>query len=150
MSTQLPFGNGPHAFRRLRNELDHWLENVSRDVGDWASWSMGGANYPPLNIAEDAQALYLEAELPGWSMNNIEVVVRGNELSLSGDRREDQGAESVYHRRERMQGSFQRLIHLPLPVDAGKVEASLSAGILRITLPKAEEARSRKIQVKAS
>lgn len=105
--------------------------------------------FPAVNVWEDGDHLFAEAEVPGLSMNDLEIFVVGSELTIKG--RRGAAAENVpFHRRERGVGEFARAITLPLPVNAEKVEAKLADGILTITLPKAEEAKPRKIQIKTS
>ncbi len=72
-----------------------------------------------------------------------------NQLTLQGERLPEEPNNGRWHRRERGFGRFRRLLELPLPVDADKVEATLEDGLLHLTLPKAEEARPRRIAVKA-
>jgi HSP20 family protein len=108
------------------------------------------AAFPAVNMWEDADRLYLEAELPGVAESDLEMTVCGDELTLKGQRAAVQTKKgSTLHRRERSDGTFGRIIHLPVAVADKGIEAVLHEGILTVTLPKAEEARSRKIQVKA-
>lgn len=146
-------GNGSHAITRLREEMDNLFENF---LGQ--GWNPFGAlspvsglvrGYPPLNVWEDEQNLYAEAEVPGLRMEDLEVYVVGNELTVKGERKAGEGGQETFHRRERGIGSFQRTVPLPMPIDAEKVEASLRDGVLTITMPKAQEAKPRKIEVKA-
>jgi len=147
-------GNGAHPISRLREEMDNLFDNF---LGEgWnplsAAWSpLSGLvrGYPPLNVWEDDQNLYAEAELPGLSMEGLEVFVVGNELTVKGERKGCQKESETYHRCERGVGSFQRTIPLPMPINADQVEASLHDGVLTITMPKAEAAKPRKIEVKA-
>lgn len=123
---------------QLRNEMDQLFEDgvTSEPL------------YPALNVWEDEGSFYAEAELPGFRLEDVEVAVRGNELSLSGERKPEEKEGMTWHRRERGFGKFHRTLEFPLPIEADKVQASLKNGILTITLPKAEAAKPRKIQVK--
>lgn len=76
-------------------------------------------------------------------------VTQRNQVSITGERAADESTNGRWHRRERTTGRFQRLVKLPAPVDAEKVEAKLENGVLEVTLPKAEEAKPRRIVVKA-
>lgn len=106
--------------------------------------------FPPVNVWEDAENVFAEAELPGLAMSDLEVLVVGNELTIKG-RRGSQGEANVsYHRRERGTGEFARVLTLPTAVNQEEVVAALKDGVLTITLPKAEAAKPRKIQIKAS
>ena len=132
----------------LRRGVDDVFNNVM------AAWPFEGRSqarrYPALNIWEDDDKLYAEAEVPGLSMEQIEVLVVGDELTIKGHRKEHDGQSQSYHRRERGTGEFSRTIVLPFPVNQDKVEATLRDGVLTLTMPKAESARPRKITVKSS
>lgn len=135
---------------RLRGEVDHLFGQLLGPQGPWSlAASFGGGTFPALNVWEDEQSLFAEAELPGLKMDQLEIFVRGNELTVKGERTDGQAEKNVYHRRERGVGPFSRVIRLPVEVDADKVEASLQAGVLTVKLPKAPAARMRKIEVKA-
>lgn len=103
--------------------------------------------FPALNVWEEGKHFVAEAELPGLSLEDIELNVVGNELHLKG-RRQPPEEKWTYHRRERGAGAFSRVLTLPVDIDADKVEATLKHGVLTITLPKAPEALARKIAIK--
>ncbi len=105
--------------------------------------------FPPVNVREDEQTLYVEAELPGLKMADIEVYVMGDELTIKGQHKDECGEDVTHHRRERGTGSFNRVLRLPVEVDAKKVQATLCNGVLTIELPKVEAAVPRKIEVKS-
>jgi HSP20 family protein len=106
--------------------------------------------FPPVNVWEDADAFHIEAELPGLTREEVNIsVTHRNVLTLSGERKQDDTDQARWHRRERGFGRFQRVLRLPAPIDADKVVASLEGGLLRLTLPKHEEAKPRRIAVKA-
>jgi HSP20 family protein len=112
----------------------------------WESPSAGGLG--ALNVWEDAQTFYVETEVPGIPMENIDVNLTASELTIKGSRTvEAAGDDVVTHRRERASGEFTRSIRLSTPIDAEKATASLKHGVLLITLPKAAEARARRIAV---
>ncbi len=93
--------------------------------------------------------LYVEVELPGLKMSDLELLVSGGELTIKGQRKEEcEGEDVTYHRRERGTGEFTRVVRLPVPVEADKVEGAFKAGVLTITLPKSESARMRRIEVR--
>lgn len=105
--------------------------------------------YPLLNVWEDEAAFHVEAELPGLSREQLQITVaQGNQVTLEGERRPEEGEGTGWHRRERGFGRFRRTLTLPAPIDPDKVEAKMDNGVLRLTLPKAEEARPRRITVK--
>ena len=124
----------------------------------FASPVAGGAGtpearvFPPLNVWEDQNSLHVEAELPGFSMENLEITTLGNDLTIAGTRTETASETATFHRRERVTGGtsqFKRTLRIGVPIDAEKVAARLEQGVLTVTLPKAEAAKPRKIAVKA-
>jgi len=106
--------------------------------------------FPAVNLWEDASALYAEAEVPGLSLKDIEVTVEGDQLTVKGHRETLDAREYTYHRRERGTGEFALTLALPVETNPDEVEATLTDGVLRIRLPKAETAKARKIKVTAS
>jgi len=132
---------------RMRDELDRLFGDVWDNVA--LPFSNGNRrSFPALNVWEDETTLFAEAEVPGLKLQDIEVLVVGNELTIRGERKDEAGQETTYHRRERGFGSFCRVLQLPVSVNPEKVEATLSDGVLTIRLPKAEDVLPRKIQVK--
>jgi HSP20 family protein len=138
-----PFGSWRGALAemdRLRREMDRILESLS-GVGE-------AGLFPPVNVSEDTDRFTVTAELPGVDPKEIDISVHGRNLSISGERKPPQVEEGArYHRRERPFGSFSRMIGLPVEVDPEKVEATYRNGVLTIVLPKAEEAKPKKIAV---
>jgi len=103
---------------------------------------------PLVNIRETDGAFFVEAELPGLTKKDLEITLENNLLKLSGERRFEKDAkEENYHRIERSYGSFLRTFSLPSQVDPEGVKASFKDGILTIEVPKAEEAKPRKIAI---
>jgi HSP20 family protein len=105
--------------------------------------------FPPVNLAEDDERLYLTAELPGAAADKLEVSVKGETLSLKGEIPAAQvGAEVSFHRRERESGSFRRVLTLPAKVEVDRIEAAFKNGVLSVVLPKAAEAKARQVAVR--
>jgi HSP20 family protein len=130
----------------LAREMDRLFESMASGTTAPAAWSR--IAYPPMNIWEDDSALYVEAELPGHSLDQIEVSVAGDLLTLKGVRQVTVPENATALRRERGIGQFERAVSLPCPVQADRVEASLRQGVLTITLPKTAELQPRRIAVK--
>jgi HSP20 family protein len=105
--------------------------------------------FPAVNLTEDSEAYYVRAELPGLKADMLEIEATGKKVSITGQRQiPSAGQNAKYHRRERESGRFSRVITVPGDIESAKVEASLSNGILTVTLPKAEEARPRQISIR--
>lgn len=131
---------------RLRNEMDRLF---GRRTGA-QPLPLGQSAYPPLNVWEDDEHLYVEAELPGFELGDLEIYVTGGrQLSIKGERKPPEMKGGTWHRRERAFGSFNRMIELTSEVDSDKVSAEFRHGVLTIMLPKCEEVKPRRISVKA-
>jgi HSP20 family protein len=139
-------GNSPWSqLQELQREMNRLFDRWG-DGGAVAS----GRTYPAVNVWEDGEALHLEAELPGVSQKELEVLVTGqNQLSIKGERKPEKLEKAIWHRQERGFGTFSRVLNLPYPVDSGKVEARLENGVLHVKLAKHEAAKARKISVKS-
>jgi len=142
MLTNLVHEFGPLI--QLQSEMNRLFENFFEDTPALRGYATG---YPSVNLWEDGQNAYLEAELPGLGMEDIELLVTGNELTLNGERKPNQEPNASYHRRERATGRFSRTLTLPWEVDAEKVEAKLADGVLTMTLPKCESCKPHKIKL---
>jgi HSP20 family protein len=128
---------------RLQGEMDRLFEH-------WVGEPQTLAPAAPLvNVWEDEEAFRVEAELPGVKQENLQIeVTQRNVLTISGERQPEPEGNGTWHRRERGLGRFQRVLTLPAPVEPDKVEAKLENGVLQLVLPKAEEAKPRRIAVK--
>lgn len=115
----------------------------------WPNVVAAAGGYPSLNVWEEGDVVYAEAEVPGVKAEDLDLSVVGRELTVKGRRAAPTAPEATYHRRERGVGEFSRSVKLPVDVDSEKVEASLVDGVLKIALPKAETAKPRKINVKS-
>ena len=140
-----------YPMNRLRGEMERLFEDFAHD---WPALGrvtgLHGRGFPSLNVWEDEQNLYAEAEVPGMKMEDLDITVLGNELTIKGRRNDLPQEEVTYHRRERGVGPFSRVLRLLVDVEADQVRAHLLNGVLTITLPKAAAAKPRKIEVKAS
>ena len=140
-----PFTQMEAEFNRLREEMDR----LFRRFGGDGLWSRVVPEYPAVNIWEEDNDLFVEAEVPGMELQDLEIYVsQGNQLTIKGQRKRPE-VEGTWHRQERGFGEFSRVITLPVDVDAEHVEATLKHGVLKVRLPKAAQARVRKITVKA-
>ena len=135
---------------RLRGEVDHLFQ---RFFGEAEPLGVLGAaairHQPAINLRQDDYHLHIESELPGVREEDIEVSLAGEQLTITGHRDPDQTVRGgAIERRERRTGPFRLVIHLPVAVDPGRVEATLASGVLSIRLTKAARARTRRIPVR--
>jgi HSP20 family protein len=103
---------------------------------------------PAVDMHETKDELVLSVEVPGVSEKDVTVAITGDLLTIRGERHAaDQSKEPQYLHVERVYGQFERLIQLPMAVQADKVKATYRDGVLQITLPKAEELKPREIKI---
>jgi len=138
-------------FRDLRELQDRMNRLFDARVGpNVLGVEHGTSTFPPLDIREDVESVYVVAEVPGVTLENLDVSITGDTLTIKGERKPLEVAEQKFHRRERPFGHFTRLVSLPARVDADQIHAALKDGILKIALPKSESARPRTIKVAQS
>jgi len=127
---------------------------MDRLFGRWGidlpQWSALAVSYPAVNVWENDDFVWAEAELPGLKLTDLEITVSAdNQLTIKGTRQQAALEKAEWHRQERTFGGFGRTFQLPVSMDAGKVEALLENGILTIKMAKSPAAKPRKIPVKA-
>jgi HSP20 family protein len=129
---------------RLRKEMDRVFNQMPNRT--WA----GTSGYPAMNIWTSEDSALVTAELPGCNPDDLDISVVNETLTVTGSRQPEEVDENTtYHRRERSCGRFSRTFQLPFLVDASQVEAVFEKGILKITLPRAEEDKPKKIAIKS-
>jgi len=134
---------------RIRNEINRIFEDPFGFVTPGASFFEGWE--PAVDIFEDHDRIFVRAELPGMKREDISVSLEGSTLTIAGERKhEEDRKDGDTYRSERYFGRFQRTITLPHAVNAEKIEANYTDGILSVTLPKSEESRLKKIEVKTT
>ena len=139
--------SGYSPVAQLEGEMSKLFESFFEDLPAVRSYAAG---YPAMNTWEDGGAAYVEAELPGMNMDDVEIFVRGSDVTISGERKMAEPENASWHRRERSQGKFTRSLSLPWEIDADRVEATLRDGVLSVKLPKCESCKPKKIEVRAS
>ena len=132
-------------FRDLVHLQQRWAHSAAESDDSNGSWA------PLVDIFEKGDDMVISAELPGVAKEDIDVQVESNTLTLRGERkRKTEQADGETYRMERVYGSFVRSFRLPKTVDATRIAASFNNGVLTITLPKAEESKPKKIDIKAA
>jgi HSP20 family protein len=132
----------------LRDDLDTLLDlpflTGARQAQLFNGWT------PALDLYQNSDNVVAVVELPGMRKEDIEISLHDGTLSIGGERKGEAGDGDNASRTERFTGKFRRSITLPTRVDASKVSAVYKDGILTVTLPKAEEAKPKQIQVNVS
>jgi len=130
------------------NKFQREMDRLFTSVLGRTNWPGLAPSFPLVNLWEDDNNLYAEAELPGCALDKLEIFVHeGNQLSIQGERQWGEAPQGAWHRRERGFGKFSRVLTLPIDVDAERVEARLEQGVLKLTLPKSERSKPRRIPV---
>lgn len=133
-----PFG----TLLGLQNALDAFRRS------DWLQSSPSASgSYPPLNIFRKGDDFALVTELPGVRSADLDIQVKGRTVRLSGTKSVKYPEKASVHRRERLQGRFDRSIALPIQIDQDRVTAEFRDGILAVTLPRAEHDKPRSIRI---
>ncbi len=149
----------------MANTLTRWrptgwglLENFRREMDDLMARFFGEETAteglmtwtPRVDVEETEKEIVIKADIPGVDPKNIEIAIENNVLTVRGERKEEREEKKKnYHRVERFMGSFYRAIPLPPGVDAEKVTATSSNGVITITVPKKPEAQPKRITVTA-
>lgn len=135
--------------RSLQEEVNRLFStNLSRAFGD--EGIARGAWTPSVDIYENKEHIVLEAELPGMNRDDFDLAIENNVLTLRGERSLQKRSDSdTYHRVERAYGSFSRSFTLPQTISGEGVTAEYRNGVLRVTLPKREEVKARRIEIAA-
>lgn len=133
--------------RTLQDEVNRLFStNLSHNYSDEGIGR--GAWNPSIDIFENKDHIVLEAELPGMNREDFDLSIENNVITLRGERRfEKKNDSDNYHRVERAYGSFTRSFTLPQTVDAEGAQAEYRNGVLRVTLPKREEVKARRIEI---
>ena len=140
------------SIERLREELDHWMDRA-KSQGEKAMNAVGlkmnNRWEPPVDVYETQEEVVVYVDLPGVDPASVEVVLVGNMLTLSGEKRLPiQSEGNVRHFNERLRGVFSRSVPLPVQVNAESVAAEAKNGVMVIRLGKAEDLKPRQIHVK--
>jgi len=132
---------------QTRSEMARMLDEFlgSRAADSEVAW------FPPVDIEETPEGYFVRSELPGMKLEDIKITLADNELVVRGEkRREVEKKDGTYHRTERAYGQFERAFTLSHAVRADKIEATYKDGVLEVSIPKAEEAKSREIPIRTS
>lgn len=129
---------------RFRDQLEQIFEQPDFAMSEL----LGGGWLPAVDVLDGKDKLTVKAELPGFKREDLDVSVHENNLIISGERKSDEERkDGEFYRSERFYGRFHRSIPMPFPVETDKIEARYSDGVLTVTLPKSEHAKSKQIEV---
>ena len=107
----------------------------------------GTGAFPPINVFQQGSDFVAIIEMPGVSKDDLSLEVRGDTIRISGKKTVDYGGNASMNRRERVAGSFDRTISLPVQLDANRITAEYRDGILALSLPRAESDKPKAIKI---
>ncbi len=135
-------------FERMRREMDRLWDSffeggLRRKAEEGREW------FPSLDVAETKNELVVKCEVPGMDPKDIDISLSDGMLTIKDEKKQErEEKEADYHLVERSYGSFSRSVQLPKEVQGDKINASYKNGILKITLPKSEEAKKKEVKIK--
>jgi len=141
-------------FLKEMDQLQSQLGELARlnSISGWPRMAflpgVSARHFPMMNISSDDQNIVVEALAPGLATESLKVTALRDKLTISGEKAKINVDSEKYHRSERSAGKFTRTIELPIPIDPDRVQAEYNNGILKISMPKAEEAKPRQIEIK--
>jgi HSP20 family protein len=148
MAREVALGRPFRELERMRREMDHlwdsfFEERPTRKIEQLGEWG------PSLDLSETKNDLIVKAEVPGMDPKDIAISLSNDVLTIRGEKKQEkEEKEENYHFIERSYGSFSRSIRLPREVQGDKINAFYKNGVLRVTLPKSEEAKKKEIKIK--
>jgi HSP20 family protein len=136
----------PTGMTSLRKEMDRLFDRFwdgdleFTEVGEWR---------PVMDVSETKETLNVKVEVPGIEPKNVHVLLENGMLTIKGEKKQEvEEKDERFYRMERCSGTFMRALRLPVPVDATKVKAVFTNGVLTITLPKVAEAKGTTIPIR--
>ncbi len=147
MSTMIRW-NPVREITRMQRDLDRMFDSVYNSNGgsSVSNWGL------PLDVSETEDQFQVVASVPGMNVDDLDITFADNVLTIRGEYKyenEEENEGTKYHIRERRVGSFARSINLPVMVNADEIDADYTDGVLTLNVPKAEEVKPRRIQVRA-
>tara|TARA_B100000959_G_scaffold208528_1_gene218985 strand:+ start:1870 stop:2358 length:489 start_codon:yes stop_codon:yes gene_type:complete len=151
---------------QLRSDMDCIIQDVFGTRNKSFPEVRGARGNPPIDVWEENDDFFVALDVPGATGGEVDITALGRELTVESSRsatgqqdaagEETKGTENseenqgpVYHHRERLSGTFHRMIRFPFDIDVENVEGSLSAGVLTVRVPKAASAKPRRIEIGA-
>jgi HSP20 family protein len=136
--------------RRLQSDIDQLFDGTWPRMGDASSARRATPEtrtYPPVNLWLGDSSVVVTAELPGLDSDDVDLTIRENMLTIQGTRKALDAEHADWHRQERVTGQFTRTVALPFRVDADRVAARFTNGVLEVELQRPEEDKPRKIKI---
>jgi HSP20 family protein len=140
-------------FGSLQREVDRLFDDFTRGIRS----NEGNMLLPSIDVSETDKEIEVTVDLPGLERKDVDISLENDVLSIRGekkietkpdDKADKGGKDKTYHVAERSYGVFYRVIQLPPGIDPSKVQATMSKGVLKVTIPKPKPSSAAKIEVK--
>jgi len=126
------------------------MDRLARGMWDsWRPFTLEHNLVPHTDMYEEKGELVIKTELPGIGKQDLDVNLEGDRLTIKAEKKEEVKEDATHHTRERYYGQYFRSVELPYPVKERKILATFDNGVLELRLPKAEEVKAKKIEIKA-
>jgi HSP20 family protein len=136
-------------FYRTSGLLDE-IDTLARGMYDsWRPFTLDRSLVPHTDIYDEKDQLVVKTELPGIDKKGVDVTLEGDRLNIRAEKKEESKEDATHHTRERYYGQYLRSVTLPYPVKEAEISATFDNGVLEVRLPKAEEVKAKKIEIKA-
>ncbi len=135
-------------FLNIRDEIDRMFDEFFGTLPERVTTGFENVWTPSVDISETDNEIIVTAELPGVKKDDVKISLQENVLTIRGEKKQEKEEKNEnFHRVERAYGMFQRSFTLPATVDPNKIKATFKDGVLKIRLPKTEEARMKEIPI---
>jgi HSP20 family protein len=126
------------------------MDKLTREMWDtWSPFTYGSRLVPHTDMYEEKDTLVMKTELPGINKEEVDITLEGDRLTIRAEKKEEVTEDATHHTNERYYGQYFRSVTLPFPVKEKGVSATFENGVLELRLPKAEEVKAKKIEIKA-
>ena len=152
MNIVLRRGNGERALMPFYSPLSLMRDIEELAQGMWDSWKpfdFANGLMPHTDIYEEKGELVVKTELPGITKKDLDVTLDGDRLTINAEKKKEVIEDATHHAQERYYGQYYRSVRLPFPVKEDEISAKLESGTLELRLPKAEEFKPKKIEIKS-
>ena len=135
----------------LRNEMDRLFDDAFRTMGSRTATNGNSMHSLALDVGENENEFVVKASVPGIVEDDLEITLNNHVLTIGGEFKAEEEREGTrYHLRERRYGRFSRSITLPVAVNEEAIAANFADGVLSIRIPKAEEAKPKRIAIQTN
>jgi HSP20 family protein len=124
------------------------MDTFAREMRE-RSFTLDDSLLPYADLYEENGQLIMKTELPGIDQKDLDITIEGDRLTIKAEKKEEVKEDVTHHTRERYYGQYFRSVMLPYPVKENKISATFDKGVLELRLPKVEEVKAKKIQIKA-